>query len=143
MEPLSQIEDARGKVLHMLRADAPHFLGFGEIYFSVVKEGVVKAWKQHQKVTQNLTVPLGEIEIVLYDDRKGSATRGVLQKYLLGEANYFLLQIPPLIWYGFRGVSQRFALIANCTDLPHDPSEVKRLPENASEIPFSWGKSGR
>ena len=29
--PLRQIVDERGKVMHMLRRDAQHFSGFGEI----------------------------------------------------------------------------------------------------------------
>ena len=40
--PLKQIRDERGAVLHMLRTDAPHFAGFGEVYFSVVNPGVIK-----------------------------------------------------------------------------------------------------
>ena len=31
----------------MLRADDPHFLQFGEIYFTSVYEGVVKGWHKH------------------------------------------------------------------------------------------------
>ena len=42
--PLRQIPDERGTVMHMLRADAPHFEGFGEIYFSWVYPGAIKAW---------------------------------------------------------------------------------------------------
>ena len=30
--------------MHMLRADEPHFERFGEIYFSLVYPGGVKAW---------------------------------------------------------------------------------------------------
>ena len=36
VKQLSQIADERGKIMHMLRADEPHFEKFGEIYFSVV-----------------------------------------------------------------------------------------------------------
>ena len=32
--PLKQIEDERGKVMHMLREDSKVFKRFGEIYFS-------------------------------------------------------------------------------------------------------------
>ncbi len=37
---LRQITDERGAVLHMLRADAPGFRGFGECYFSEIRPGV-------------------------------------------------------------------------------------------------------
>ena len=33
--PLRQIEDDRGKVMHMLREDSPVYERFGEIYFSL------------------------------------------------------------------------------------------------------------
>ena len=45
--PLRRIPDERGTIFHMLRADDPHFLAFGEIYFSSVYEGVVKGWHKH------------------------------------------------------------------------------------------------
>ena len=41
--PLRRIQDERGMVMHMLRADDKHFTNFGEIYFSVVYPGVIKA----------------------------------------------------------------------------------------------------
>ena len=36
ISPLKQILDERGKVMHMLRGDSEGFVGFGEIYFSVI-----------------------------------------------------------------------------------------------------------
>ena len=32
--PLRRIPDERGTIYHMLRADDPHFIEFGEIYFT-------------------------------------------------------------------------------------------------------------
>ena len=74
--PLKQIPDERGKVMHMLRADDPHFERFGEIYFSTVYAGVVKGWHLHERMTINYAVPVGAIKLVLFDDREGSPTRG-------------------------------------------------------------------
>ena len=71
---LRQIIDEHGAVLHMLRNDAPDFIKFGECYFSEVLPGAIKAWKLHREQTQNLAVPLGEIRLVIYDDRVGSST---------------------------------------------------------------------
>ena len=34
--PLRRIPDERGTILHMLRRDDPHFIEFGEIYFTSV-----------------------------------------------------------------------------------------------------------
>ena len=46
--PLKRIGDERGMVLHMLRRDWAIFEDFGEVYFSTVKFGVIKAWKRHK-----------------------------------------------------------------------------------------------
>lgn len=138
IKPLKQIADSRGKVMHMLRADDSHFGGFGEIYFSVVNPGVVKAWKKHLRMTQNFAVPSGKIRLVIYDDRKDSKTRGQIEIIETGEDSYALIQIPPLLWYGFKGISAVPAMIANCSDIPHDPSETERREDTDKSIPYEW-----
>ena len=48
---LKQIEDDRGKVMHMLRSDSENFKKFGEIYFSTVHPNKIKGWHLHTKMT--------------------------------------------------------------------------------------------
>lgn len=136
--PLLQIPDERGKVMRMLRADDPHFERFGEIYFSVVYPGVIKAWHRHERMGLNYAVPRGSIKLVLYDDRPASPTRGALQELFLGEAHYALVSIPPLVWNGFKGLGSEPALVANCATLPHDPREMVRLDPFDGAIPYDW-----
>jgi dTDP-4-dehydrorhamnose 3,5-epimerase len=112
--------------MHMLRADAPHFTSFGEVYFSTIHPGTTKAWKRHQRQTQNLAVPHGKVRFTLYDDRPQSLSKGAVALFELGESSYRLLRIPPMVWYAFQALSPYTALIANCADLPHDPNEVDR-----------------
>ena len=40
-----------GPVLQMLRPDSPMFMSFGELYFSEVEPGAVKAWKPARRNT--------------------------------------------------------------------------------------------
>jgi dTDP-4-dehydrorhamnose 3,5-epimerase len=138
VRPLRILRDARGAVMHMLRADAPHFAQFGEVYFSVILKGAIKAWKRHRLVTQNLAVPLGSVRIVVYDDRTGSATRDAVQEIVTGPEHYALITIPPLLWYGFQGLAEPHSLIANCASAPHDPAESEALDASALQIPFAW-----
>ena len=138
VKPLKQIVDERGRVMHMLRVDSPLFTRFGEIYFSVVNPDVVKAWKRHQKMTQHFAVPVGKIKLVLYDTRVTSSTYDKIEILESGEDNYCLIKIPPLIWYGFKGISSKPSLIANCSDMPHDPKEVERVDEFNDLIPYNW-----
>lgn len=137
--PLKEIFDPKGSVLHMIRVDDSEYKGFGECYFSEVNPGSVKAWKLHTKQTQNFTVPLGKIKLVLFDNRENSGTRGKIQEIILGRPeNYQRVKIPPKVWYGFTCISEEKALIANFTDIPHDPDESERLLESDSSIPFIW-----
>ena len=135
---LKQIPDERGKIMHMLRVDDPHFEKFGEIYFSVVYPGVVKGWHFHQRMTLNYAVVSGLIKLVLFDERKDSATCGEIQEIFIGESNYVLVQIPPMIWNGFKGIGTSSAIVANCATLPHDPTEILRMDPFHNHIPYDW-----
>jgi len=139
LQPLRVFEDERGAVMHMLRVDSLLFKRFGEVYFSEVRPGAVKAWKRHTRMTQHFTVPVGRIRFVLYDDRPGSPTAGSLSEIELGRPDdYRLLVIPPGIWYGFTGLAAQPSLVANCADLPHDPSESENLVWSTPLIPYDW-----
>ncbi len=136
---LKEIETAGGPVLHMMRADGPMFERFGEIYFSVVLPGAVKAWKRHRMQTQNLAVPVGLVDIMIYDSRPESPTHGKLARFHLGRpGHYRLLRIPPGLWYGFTGKSPEPSVLANCVDIPHAPEESERLPKDTDLIPHKW-----
>ncbi len=136
--PLPIRPDPRGAVLHMLRVDAPGFAGFGEVYFSEVVEGAVKAWRRHRRMLSNLSVPVGRVRLVLVDGRPGSPTAGTLQELSLGRAEYALVAIPPGVWSGFVGLGPGTALVANCASEPHDDDEVERLPVEAGPVAYDW-----
>lgn len=138
ISPLGQIVDERGKVMHMLRSDAQHFQGFGEIYFSAVHPGAIKGWHIHKKMVLNYAVPHGHIKFVLYDDREGSRTRGEIQEIFMGPDNYCLVTVPPLVWNGFKGVGMETAIVANCASIGHDPSEIDRMNPFDPAIPYDW-----
>lgn len=138
VHPLRQIPDERGKVMHMLRRDDPHFVQFGEIYFSVVYPNVVKGWHLHRRMTLNYAVVSGMIDLVLYDDRDGSPTRQQLMQISMGETHYVLVKIPPGIWNGFKGLGGTPSIVANCATEPHDPNEIVRMDPFTSKIPYDW-----
>ncbi|WP_319245445.1 dTDP-4-dehydrorhamnose 3,5-epimerase family protein [uncultured Propionivibrio sp.] len=136
--PLRRIVDERGSVMHMLRNDAPHFSGFGEIYFSTVHPGAIKGWHIHHKMVLNYAVPQGRIKFVLFDDRPDSPTHGELQELFIGEDNYSLVTVPPLVWNGFKGIGRETAIVANCASIPHDPNEIDRRDPFDPSIPYDW-----
>lgn len=138
VKPLRQIVDERGKIMHMLRVDDPAFSAFGEIYFSVVFPGVVKGWHIHRKMTLRYAVPSGLIKLVLYDAREDSRTKGEVMEIFTGPENYQLVTIPPMVWNGFKGVGVSPSIVANCSDIPHDPGEIERLDPFDPSIPYRW-----
>ena len=144
IRPLKQIPDERGKVMHMLRATDPHFVGFGEIYFSVVYPGVIKGWHLHSRMVINYAVPSGRIKLVLFDGREGSKTHRELQEVFLGDDFYALVQVPPGVWNGFKGIGTTPAVVANCASIVHDPDEITRMdPLRNDVIPYDWAVKHR
>ena len=137
--PLKRIPDERGTVFHMLRSSDPHFIQFGEIYFSSVYRQVVKGWHRHREMTLNYACIHGRVKLVLYDDREQSSTRGSLMELFLGPDDYSLAIIPPGIWNGFKGMSEPLAIVANCCTHPHDPARSERLDPFQNHIPYDWG----
>lgn len=136
--PLSRIQDERGVVMRMLRADDPHFVEFGEIYFSVIYPGVIKAWHLHSRMTINYAVVDGNIKLVLYDQRPDSKTRGQLREIVFGQINYQLVRVPPGVVNGFTAVGGQRAIVANCASIPHDPAEITRIDPFSPSIPYDW-----
>jgi dTDP-4-dehydrorhamnose 3,5-epimerase len=122
----------------MLRSDDPHFVEFGEIYFSSVYRGVVKAWKNHTRLTANYACVHGRIKIVLWDDREHSPSRGGLMDVTVAPDEYSLVVVPPGIWHGFQGLAEPLSILANCATEPHDQDEFERLEAHAHEIPYDW-----
>lgn len=144
IHPLRQILDERGKIMHMLRASDPHFAGFGEIYFSVVYPGVIKGWHLHKEMVLNYAVPIGRIKMVLFDAREGSPTKGELQEIFLGPDNYQLVQVPPGVWNGFKGIGIEPAMVANCSSIEHHPDEILRMdPLENDVIAYDWSLKHR
>jgi dTDP-4-dehydrorhamnose 3,5-epimerase len=136
--PLKRIPDERGTVLHMLKRTDPHFIEFGEIYFSTIYPGVVKGWHKHAEMTLNYACIHGRIKLVLFDDRDGSPTKGEVMEVFLGPDNHSLVQIPPGVWNGFKGMGGEAAIVANCCTHPHDPSRSIRLDPFDNDIPYDW-----
>jgi dTDP-4-dehydrorhamnose 3,5-epimerase len=136
--PKKQIIDERGKIMHMMRNDDPNFTRFGEIYFSYSHPNTVKAWHLHKKMTVNYTCVVGKVKLVLFDDRPESSTKGELQEIFLTTENYSLVSVPPQVWNGFKSIENKFSIIANCSDIPHEAEEMSRRPFDDPYFNYNW-----
>ena len=134
----NQIVDDRGIILHMLRVDDKNYKKFGEVYFSTINPNKIKAWHFHKLMTLNYAVVHGSIKLVLYDDRDESKTKGTIQEIMLSNENHYLVSIPPKIWNGFCSSNNKHAILANCSDIPHDKEEIIRLPFDDPKFSYKW-----
>ena len=130
--PLKRIPTVGGDVLHALKKTDAGFDGFGEIYFSWIERGAIKAWKCHQRMTLNLVVPVGEVSFVFHLTNK----KNYFRTENIGEERYVRLTVPPGIWFGFQGIASERSLLTNVADMAHDPDEV--LGKKTSEIIYNW-----
>ncbi|MBF0328449.1 MAG: dTDP-4-dehydrorhamnose 3,5-epimerase family protein [Nitrospirae bacterium] len=137
LTPLKIIPHPQGDVLHAIKSSEPGFAGFGEAYFSTVKNREIKAWKRHKRMTLNLVVPSGCIKFVLYDDRRNSSTYGNFFEVILSKHNYMRLTVPSGIWSGFQGLDTNLNLLLNIANIEHDPTEADSAA--IDEIAYDWG----
>ena len=138
IKSLRKIPDERGMIMHMLRADEPAFEKFGEVYFSVGLPGAIKGWHKHLRQTQNYAVVQGMIKLVLYDEREDSTSKGELLEIFTGEDKYELIHIPPGVVNGYKTYGTKPAIVANCSDIPHEPDEMVRYDPLGSHISYDW-----
>lgn len=129
--PLDRIEVTGGDVLHAIKRSDPGYVDFGEAYFSIVEGDTFKGWKRHLRMTLNLVVPFGGVVCFFHDDQGG------IREEEIGEARYVRLTIPPLIWFGIKGLIKPYSIVMNVADIPHDPLEIERR-ETVYEIGDGW-----
>ena len=123
IKPLKKIYIEEGDVLHALKSSEEEFHGFKEAYFSTIKKNKIKAWKRHLMMTMNLIIPVGKVQFNFYDNNKN-----LLKNTIVGEDNYCRITVPPMIWFGFKGLSSQTSYILNISNESHDPLEVEREP---------------
>ena len=142
VKKLKVIPDERGRLMEILRTDDKEFSEFGQVYVTTAYPGVVKAWHYHKLQDDNMTVLKGMAKIVLYDDRKDSSTKGVINEFFVGDHNHILIHIPKLIWHGFKCMSEQETMIVNIVTKCYnyeEPDEYRK-PAHGSDIPYDWSR---
>jgi dTDP-4-dehydrorhamnose 3,5-epimerase len=140
IKKLKVIPDERGRLMEILRSDDELFSKFGQVYMTTAYPGVVKGWHYHKKQTDHFAALSGTIKLVLYDSREDSSTKGEVNEFFLGEHNPLLVKIPPLVFHGFKCVSEKEAI---CINVPtevyaYDHPDEFRVDPHEEYIPYSW-----
>lgn len=132
--PLQRIETVGGDVLHALKQTEASYAGFGEVYFSWIFSGAIKAWKRHTRMTMNIVVPVGQVRFVFSSLNEGGVNE--FRSEEIGEHRYARITVPPGIWFGFQGLQDAKSLVFNFANTAHDPNEVERLL--LTDIDYAW-----
>jgi len=135
--------DERGKLTEILRSDDPHFLKFGQVYTTSVFPKVVKAWHYHKIQVDNITILIGRVRLVLFDNRKDSETFEEINELILDASNPTLVTIPPEIYHGFKGIGLCESILINVPTEHYnknDPDEYRLDPKTGC-MPYDWNKS--
>ena len=139
---LRQVPDERGWLLEILRADEPElFEKFGQVYVSATYPGVVKAWHYHRRQTDNFACVAGMVKLVLVDTRDDSPTSGAVNEFFLGTLNPMLVQVPNLVYHGWKCISTEPSLVVNLTTEPYnreEPDEYRLDPHGT--LPYDWSR---
>lgn len=140
VKQLKVIADERGRLMEILRADDDLFQGFGQVYVTTAYPGVVKAWHYHKKQTDNFAVLKGMAKVVLYDARKDSPTYGQVNEFFMGDHNQILVQIPPLVYHGFKAVGNEEVILFNCPTEVYNRTEPDehRIDPFTKDVPYDW-----
>jgi len=140
IKKLKPIPDERGRLMEILRNDDELFIKFGQVYTTTAYPGVIKAWHYHKKQTDNFTVLKGMAKVVLFDNRNGSPTKGMVNEFLVGMHNPLLIQIPKMVYHGFKCVSEEEVVILNIpTDTyNYEAPDEYRIDPYKNNIPYDW-----
>jgi dTDP-4-dehydrorhamnose 3,5-epimerase len=99
--------------------------------------GAVTDWHCHAAQLDHIYAVLGTIRICLYDDRKTSDTRGMVNVFRVGALRPTLIIVPPGIWHGMHNEGGVPAGYINYFEKPfrHEDPDNFRLPHDTPSIP--------
>jgi len=140
-KPLRLIPDERGWLMEILRQDDELFERFGQVYVSATYPGVGKAWHYHTRQVDNFACVAGMVKLVLIDTRDGSPTRGAVNEFYVGSQRPLLVQVPNLVYHGWKCISEEPSLVVNVPTEPYaydDPDEYRQAPHGV--LPYDWAR---
>jgi dTDP-4-dehydrorhamnose 3,5-epimerase len=110
------------------------------VYQVTIRPGQVKGFVLHRTYSDRLFFSLGTVKVVLYDDREGSPTRGMLNELFFSEHNRGNLVIPSNVWHAAQNVGLKDALFVNCPTKPynHEDPDKWALPSDSDQIPYRF-----
>lgn len=115
-------------------------LPVAQVFEVQVVRGGISAWHAHERTTDRLFVTTGLVRLVFYDNREGSATRGMVTELKFGAHRPALVVVPPRVWHGIQNVGDETAHILNIVDRAYDyeTPDHWRVPADSTDVPYAF-----
>ena len=137
--------DDRGFFAELLKDGEGTYYDIKQTSYSETYPGVIKAFHWHKRQWDIWCVVKGVGQVVLYDLRDDSSTKGETQVVYCGERDMKVIVIPPGVAHGYRVLSSGpMGIIYHTTEAydPNQPDE-ERIPHDSPMINFNWQTKNR
>jgi dTDP-4-dehydrorhamnose 3,5-epimerase len=110
-------------------------------YLFTIRPGEAKGWGLHLRHDDRYAFISGELELVFYDAREGSATAGLESRIALSTYRRRLLTIPAGVWHAERNLGASDVMVINFPTIQYDHTspDKYRLPLDTDELPVDLG----
>ncbi|MFA6536918.1 MAG: dTDP-4-dehydrorhamnose 3,5-epimerase family protein [Patescibacteria group bacterium] len=137
--------DDRGFFCEVIKDGEETFHPVKQTSYTETFPGVIKAFHWHQKQWDVWFVVNGLAQVVLYDMREGSSTKGETQVVFAGRENPVLISIPPGVAHGYRVLGNEKVCLFYHTSEAYNPAEPdeERIAFDDPMINFDWTTKNR
>jgi dTDP-4-dehydrorhamnose 3,5-epimerase len=110
------------------------------VYTFTIRPGWAKGWGVHRKHEDRYFLLAGEMEVVFYDERNDSPTKGLVAKVVLSEHRRGLMNIPAGVWHTDRNLGDKDCVVVNFPTIVYDHAapDKQRLPLDTDAIPYEF-----
>ena len=110
----------------------------GQLSYSQVKEGVVKAWHGHVNQSQWNYVVSGQIQVALYDNRENSSTYKETLEFVAGnEVDSIAYFFPPGVLHGYKCLKGPMQIIYVTSGVYDLEDEIRKANKDLN-IDYKW-----
>ena len=145
IKKLVKYADDRGFFMEVLRADDVLMEKFGQSSYTETYPGIIKAFHWHNRQDDLWFVSKGMAQVVLYDLREKSPTKGETQVLYAGEDNPLLILIPKGVAHGYKvlGIKPMGMFYHTTESYNSDNPDEERIAFNDPKIGFDWNTKNR
>jgi len=135
--------DARGSLVELFNPRWNwHPDPLAHAYAFTVRPGIIKGWGRHAETEDRYANLFGEAMVVLYDDRRGSSTGGMIAEVPLVEHHRRLMTIPAGVWHAVACLGSRDFVGVNFKTVAFDHMNPDKftLPLDTDRIPYDFDR---